>query len=178
MVKLSEVKVGMEFTDVVENITREQIREYGFASGDKNGIHMDDKVAELAGLKGVIAHGLLFMGFVGVMLTRLADEGRIVKWGGQFRGSVRPGDDVHTVAKVTKVEGNLVYLDIEQYSFTPLRIEKDGKVVKKFEGEERGWVSEKDVQAGCLKTKEVEEGTLHYRWRLSFPGYAVLELKD
>ena len=92
MVKLSEVKVGQEFVDVVKNITREQITKYGNASGDRNPIHMDEKFAtDVAGLKGVIAHGLLWMGFVGKFLTQLVDNGKIIKWGGQFRGQVRPG---------------------------------------------------------------------------------------
>lgn len=178
MVKLSEVDVGKQFEKVVQNVTREQIRAYGKASGDRNGIHMDDKVAKLAGLKNVIAHGLLFMGWVGVMLTDLADEGKVLHWGGQFRGSVRPGDDVYTYAKVKKIEGNKVHLDIEQFSKTPLKIEKDGEVVKTFEGEENEWVSEKDIKNDTIKTEEVDEGTLTYRWRLSFPGFAVLELAE
>src|SRR5271157_2484321 len=109
MVKISEVEVGQEFEQVVTNITRDQIKAYAKASGDNNPIHINEEIAEKAGLKGVIAHGLLFMGFVGVMLTDLAgDGGKVVKWGGQFRGTVRPGDDVITKAKVTEINGNQV----------------------------------------------------------------------
>ncbi|OLS16260.1 MAG: hypothetical protein RBG13Loki_0083 [Promethearchaeota archaeon CR_4] len=179
MVKLSEVKVGQEFVDVVKNITREQITKYGNASGDRNPIHMDEKFAtDVAGLKGVIAHGLLWMGFVGKFLTQLVDNGKIIKWGGQFRGQVRPGDDVETKVKVTKIEGNKVSVEINQFSSTPIKVEKGGQVVKKFEAEEKGWVDEKDVKEGNIKTKEVPEGTLTYRYRLSFPGTAILELAN
>ncbi len=177
MVKLSEVKVGQEFVDIVKNITREQITKYGNASGDRNPIHMDEKFAvERGGLKGVIAHGLLWMGFVGRFLTQLADKGKVIKWGGQFRGTVRPGDDVETHVKVTKIEGNKVTVEINQYSITPFKIEKGGKIVKKFEAEEKGWMDDKDAKEGNIKTKEVPEGTLTYRYRLSYPGQAVLEL--
>ncbi|MHA1731787.1 MAG: MaoC family dehydratase [Promethearchaeota archaeon] len=176
-IKGKEVQVGDTFEHVHKNVTREEIKAYGKASGDRNGIHMDDKVAELAGLKNVIAHGLLFYGWMTTLLTDLAgDNGRVFSVGGQFRGSVRPGDDVFTTAKVTKIEGNKVHFDIEQYSKTPLKIVKDGQVVKTFEGEERGWVSEKDIASKTLKEEETPEGTLHYRWRLSLPGWAVLEM--
>src|SRR4030042_1883498 len=166
MVKLSEVKVGQEFVDVVKNITREQITKYGNASGARNPIHMDEKFAtDVAGLKGVIAHGLLWMGFVGKFLTQLVDNGKIIKWGGQFRGQVRPGDDVETKVKVTKIEGNKVSVEINQFSSTPIKVEKGGQVVKKFEAEEKGRVDEKEVKEGNIKTKEVPEGTLTYRYR-------------
>jgi acyl dehydratase len=179
MVKLSEVEVGQEFEKVVTNITRDQIKNYAKASGDNNPIHINEDIAEKAGLKGVIAHGLLFMGFVGVMLTDLAgDGGKVVKWGGQFRGTVRPGDDVITKAKVTEINGNQVSVEITQMSKTPIKIEKDGEVVKTFEAEEKGWIEEKDIEEDLIKTEEVDDGTLSYRLRLSFPGNAVLELAD
>ncbi len=177
MVKLSEVKVGKEFVNMVKGITRPQITNYGNASGDRNPIHMDDKfAAERGGLKGVIAHGLLWFGFIGRFLTELADKGKVLKWGGQFRGTVRPGDDVETHVKVTKIEGKKVSVEINQYSITPFKIEKGGKIVKKYEAEEKGWMDDKDPKEGNMKTKEVPEGTLTYRYRLSCPGTAVLEL--
>ncbi len=176
-IKGKEVQVGDTFEHIHKNVTRKEITNYGKASGDRNGIHMDDKVAEMAGLINVIAHGLLFYGWMTTLLTDLAgDNGKVVEVGGQFRGSVRPGDDVFTTAKVSKIEGNRVYFDIEQYAKTPLKIVKDGNVVKTFEGEERGWVTEKDKAQDALKTEDTADGTLHYRWIQSLPGHAILEL--
>lgn len=179
MAKLSEIEVGQEFTKVVSNITREQITKYGNASGDRNPIHMNEEFAvERAGLKGVIAHGLLFMGFMGVLLTDVAGEGKIIKWGGQMRGQVRPGDDVITTAKATEIDGNRVKFEITQMSKTPIKIEKDGEVIKAFEAEEKGWIDQKDIDEDLIKTEETDEGTLSFRLRLSFPGYAELELAE
>ena len=63
MVKISDIKVGDVIKSEFDEITRELLQEYAKWSGDTNPIHTSDKVAEKAGLKGVIAHGLFSFGF-------------------------------------------------------------------------------------------------------------------
>lgn len=47
-----------------ETVAAEQSRRYAPASGDMNPIHTDDEVAKMAGLPGIILHGLCTMAFV------------------------------------------------------------------------------------------------------------------
>ncbi len=64
------VKEGDSVTPLKKGpITREEIKAYGFASGDTNPIHMDERAGVAAGLGGVIQHGLRSMAFVSQMLT-------------------------------------------------------------------------------------------------------------
>ena len=61
MVKISDYNVGYVVKDKFEGVTRELLREYAKSSGDTNPIHTNDTVAERAGLKGIIAHGLFLL---------------------------------------------------------------------------------------------------------------------
>ncbi len=155
---------------------RKQIKAYGKASGDRNPIHMNDEFAEQMGLGGVIAHGMLFFGHMGVFVDEKALEwgGKVLTLGGEMRGTVRPGDWVITDLEVTKVDGKVVHFDINQYSKMPLKIEKDGAVVKTFEGEEKNWVKDKEKEG--IATEETDEGTLTYRKWISIIGKASIEL--
>ena len=171
------VEAGKTYTRTDGQITREQIKKYAKASGDMNPIHVDEDFAtNRGGLNGVIAHGMLFFGFVNHLISDIAQEvnGKILKVGCEMRGTVRPGDWVISTATVKEITGNRMKLEIVQNSKMPLKIEKDGAVVKTFEGEERGWVKEKE-KAG-IKTEETDEGTLTYREWLAIKGYAEVEL--
>ncbi|TFF94253.1 MAG: acyl dehydratase, partial [Promethearchaeota archaeon] len=63
MVKISDLKVGDKIKNEFDQINRKLLRKYAKASGDTNPIHTNDAIAEKAGLKGVIAHGLFSFGF-------------------------------------------------------------------------------------------------------------------
>jgi acyl dehydratase len=106
-------------------ITREEIKAYGFASGDTNPIHMDEKAGVMAGLGGVIQHGLRSMAFMSQMLTDWAGApDRLKKIDVQFRAMVRPGDVVTSTGKITKkYQANgqkLVDVDLLQEARTPV----------------------------------------------------------
>ena len=67
------MKVGDELTPLVkEPVTRVQLVQYAGASGDFNPIHWDPERGSEMGLGGVIAHGMLSMGFLGQYATSLA----------------------------------------------------------------------------------------------------------
>ncbi|MHA1338489.1 MAG: MaoC family dehydratase [Promethearchaeota archaeon] len=179
MVKLSEIEVGKEFYFEYGPINRETIKNYGLASGDKNPIHMNDDFATNVGkLNGVIAHGMLSFGIMIRFLSDLVGDGKIIKVGGEMRGMVRPGDTYHIKYIVKEINGNQVKFDIIEESKTKIRIEKDGQIIKKFEAEERGWISEKDIKRNLIHKEETPEGTLVYRQRLAIPGWAIVELVD
>ncbi len=179
MPKISDIKVGQVIRFEFDQINRELLRRYAKASGDTNPIHTTDAVAERAGLKGVIAHGLFSFGFLTKMLDEfVGEEGKIIEIGIKMTAMVRCGDNLITKAEVTKIEGKRVYLDIEQRTITPVEIKKDGNVIKKFEAGERGYISEKDIARDLVKTKEVDGGTLTYRERVAAPGHAIIELNE
>lgn len=180
MVKISDLKVGQVFKNEFEGITRELLQQYAKASGDTNPIHVNDAVAEAAGLKGVIAHGLFSFGFISKLFEDFLEHGKygnIIEFHIEMRGMVRVGDLLVTEAKVEKIEGKRVFFDVNQITFTNVDIkDKEGNIVKQFEAGERGYISEKDIERGLVKTKEVEEGTLTYRERVATPGKAIIEL--
>lgn len=76
-------------------VSTTQLVMYAGASGDFNRIHYDLPFARSAGLDGVIAHGLLSMGFAAQMLSTWAGaRGFVRSIDASFRAPVRPGDVV------------------------------------------------------------------------------------
>ena len=180
MVKLSDLKVGQVLKTEFDGITRDLLKQYAKASGDTNPIHTNDAVAEAAGLKGVIAHGLFSLGFITKLFEDLLEHGKfgnLITLSVDMRGMVRCGDLLLTEAVIEKIEANRAFFNIKQTSFTNVNIkDKDGNIVKQFEAGERRYISEKDIERGLVKTKEVSEGILTYRERIATPGQAVIEL--
>ena len=180
MVKISDYNVGDVVKDQFEGVTRDLLRAYAKASGDTNPIHTNDAIAERAGLKGIIAHGLFSTG----LITKLFEDhlehgkaGNLIEVNIEMRGFVRCGDRIITKATVNNVDGKRVYFDVEQRTITKVDIkDDDGNLVEQFEAGERGYISEKDIERGLVKTKEVPEGVLTYRERVSTPGTAIIEL--
>ena len=178
---ISDFKIGDKVTSEFDGITRELIIQYGNSSGDTNPIHMRDEVAERVGLKGVIAHGLLSFGFIVKLLGELVkDTGKIVKTFGEMRGQVRPGDKLMTELTVKSIDGNVVSYDILQKTITKVKIEnEEGKLVESFEAEEKGWISEKDINLNLVKTREIGgQGILTYRERPCILGSASIQLNS
>ena len=180
MANISDYNVGYVVKDQFEGVNRDLLRDYAKASGDTNPIHTNDAVAERAGLKGIIAHGLFSTG----LITKLFEDhlehgksGKLIEINIEMRGMVRCGDLIITEATVNKIEGKRVFFDVEQRTITNVDIkDKSGNIVKQFEAGERGYITEKDIERGLVKTKDVPEGNLTYRERIATPGTAVIEL--
>ena len=78
-----------------------QLVKYAGASGDFNPIHTVHHYAEKAGLGGVIAHGMLSMGFVGEHVTKwIGESGALKRLTVRFVAMTRPGDVVTLKGKV------------------------------------------------------------------------------
>jgi len=180
MVKISDIKIKQVIKNEFNGITRDLLKQYAKASGDTNPIHTNDAIAERAGLKGVIAHGLFSFGFISKLFEDFLEQGKygnIIEIEVEMRAMVRVGDLLLTEGVVSKIEGNRVIFDINQTTITNVDIkDKDGNIVKQFEAGERGYISEKDISRGLVKTKEVPEGILTYRERIATPGTAIIEL--
>jgi len=90
-------------------LTRDSLVRYAGASGDFNPIHYRDDVAASVGLPGVLAHGMLTMGFaVQPVVDWAGDPGRVVDYQVRFTRPVvvdpEQGALVTVVAKVGQLD--------------------------------------------------------------------------
>ncbi len=181
MVKTADIQIGQVIKNEFDQISRELLKTYAKVSGDTNPIHTNDIIAEKAGLKGVIAHGLFSFGFITKLFEDFLDQerdGKIIRINIDMRGIVRCGDLLVTEAIISKTEGKRIFFDIKQTTYTNVDIKKNNKIIKQFEAGERGYISEKDIARGFLKQKEVDDGILTYRERVSMEGNAIIELYE
>lgn len=82
-----DVQVGDEIPSLVTApVTHLQLVRYAGASGDFNPLHTDPKVGEAVGTDGIIAHGMLIMGFVGQLLSNYVGPEALRKFGVRFKG--------------------------------------------------------------------------------------------
>ncbi|MEV4153206.1 MaoC/PaaZ C-terminal domain-containing protein [Nocardia salmonicida] len=82
---------------VTAHIDEDQTFRYSPASGDPMPIHLDDEIARMAGLPGIINHGLCTMAFTSwAALTELADgdTARLRRLAVRFAKPVLPGQDI------------------------------------------------------------------------------------
>jgi peroxisomal enoyl-CoA hydratase 2 len=99
----ANIAIGDIYQDVlVRNLTRAQIVQYAGASGDFSLQHIDEVYnTQVAGYPSVFAHGMLTMGMAGRVLTDFIGDGRLKKFGFQFRQQVWPGDSLFAALEVT-----------------------------------------------------------------------------
>ena len=98
---LLQAQVGDTFALSMPAVTTTQLVRYAGASDDYNRIHYDQGYAQEAGLGGVIAHGMLTMGFMGRAVSDWAGPAAaIVDIEARFNAPVRPGDVVTVVGTV------------------------------------------------------------------------------
>jgi acyl dehydratase len=103
------VEVGQIVAESKFRLTRDSLVRYAGASGDFNPIHYRDDVARSVGLPGVLAHGMLTMGFaVQPVVEWLGDPGRVVDYQVRFTRPVpvdaEDGAAVTVIAKVGAVD--------------------------------------------------------------------------
>ena len=83
-------------------ITHLQLVRYAGASGDFNPLHTDPKVGETLGFGGIIAHGMLIMGFVGQMLSDYIGPGALKTFGVRFKGMTHLDDMITCTGTITE----------------------------------------------------------------------------
>lgn len=85
-------------------ITKVQLVKYAGASGDFNPLHTDDEFAQKIGMNGVIAHGMLIMGFLGQYIMELAGTtAEIKQFKMRFGAMTIPGDLITCSSTVEKI---------------------------------------------------------------------------
>ena len=104
IIYFEDLKDGDELPSLVKGpIERIQLVKYAGASGDFNPIHVDEEYARAAGMKGVFAHGMLSMGFMGQLLTDwLGEDGELVRFRIRFKAIVWPGDVITNTGTIVK----------------------------------------------------------------------------
>ncbi|NKX90353.1 MaoC/PaaZ C-terminal domain-containing protein [Nocardia coubleae] len=92
-------RAGEPAAQVTAQIDKDQTFRYSPASGDPMPIHLDDEIARMAGLPGIINHGLCTMAFTSwAALTELADSetARLRRLAVRFAKPVLPGQEITT----------------------------------------------------------------------------------
>lgn len=86
---------------LVTDLGRPALVQYAGASGDFNPLHTDEPYAiAVAGYPSVFAHGMLTMGLMGTLLTRLFGDGALQSFTGRFAAQVWPGDSLDATVTV------------------------------------------------------------------------------
>jgi acyl dehydratase len=102
-VDVKKLEQGDAFPEIAyPPVTKTQLVRYAGASGDFNPIHTDDEAAGESGLKGVIAQGLLVMGFLGQAIVRWFPKRTLKKFNVRFKGMTFPGDIITVSATVAE----------------------------------------------------------------------------
>lgn len=98
-----DVQVGDALPKLVKvPVSHLQLVRYAGASGDFNPLHTDPKIGEMIGTGGIIAHGMLIMGFVGQLLSDYVGPGALRKFGVRFRGMTHLDDEITCTGQVTE----------------------------------------------------------------------------
>jgi acyl dehydratase len=102
-VYFEDVQVGDELPRLVKTpISHLQLVKYAGASGDFNPLHTDPKVGEAIGTGGIIAHGMLIMGFVGQMLSNYVGPHALRKFGVRFKGMTHLDDEITCTGTISE----------------------------------------------------------------------------
>jgi len=103
---MSDLTVGEVIAEQTYSLSRDNLVRYAGASGDFNPIHYRDDVATSVGLPGVLAHGMLTMGFaVQPVVDWLGgDSGRVLDYQVRFtRPVLVPAEGESVVTVIAKV---------------------------------------------------------------------------
>jgi acyl dehydratase len=125
-----EAARGQPLLRVDQNVDADQTFRYAEASGDRNPIHVDENVAKMAGLPGIILHGLCTMAFTSkVMIDNLCsgDPKRLKRLAVRFSRPVFPGDTITTAVWPAEVLADRRTFAYETSNAGGLVVVRDGR---------------------------------------------------
>ncbi|WP_423799808.1 MaoC/PaaZ C-terminal domain-containing protein [Neobacillus sp. SAB-20_R2A] len=127
MLKYEDLQQGQELQPLVKPpVTKVQLVKYAGASGDFNPLHTDDEFAQSIGMPGVIAHGMLIMGFLGEYVNSLAGtSAELANLRMRFGSITQPGDKITCSAVVQE----LYEKDGKQFANLELKAQKSAQQV-------------------------------------------------
>ena len=116
-VTAASLEIGQVVAESEFVLSRDSLVRYAGASGDFNAIHYRDDIAQSVGLPGVLAHGMLTMGFaVQPVIDWIGDPGRILDYQVRFTRPVpvdaADGARLAVVAKVGALDVDTVRIDL------------------------------------------------------------------
>ena len=120
---------GPQLIAVEQTIDLDQTSRYAGASGDLNPIHVDVNVAKMAGLPGIIVHGLCTMAFTAkVMVDHLCDgdPARLKRLAVRFSHPVLPGETITTKVWPVGDRNACRAYEYETYNRDGLAVIRDG----------------------------------------------------
>src|SRR5215472_13843708 len=98
-----DIQIGDELPRLVKApVRQDQLVRYAGASGDFNPLHTDPKIGEMIGTGGIIAHGMLIMGFVGQLLSDYVGPEALRLFNTRFKGMTHLGDVITCSGKITE----------------------------------------------------------------------------
>jgi len=101
MVLFEHIKVGDAIPPITQPaISHLQLALYAGAGADHNPIHVDEAAAKAGGLPGIIAHGMLPLGFLGLLLTQWVPQRQVRSLSARFVAMAFPGDVITCSGKV------------------------------------------------------------------------------
>jgi acyl dehydratase len=122
-VRFEEVAVAHEIPELAKVVTREDVRAYAEASGDRNPLHLDDDVARAAGFPRVIAHGMFTMAHLASCLVRWSgDPSSLRRLRAQFRAPVFMGEEIVAGGAVRSLDPSSRRVTLDVW----VRLERDG----------------------------------------------------
>jgi acyl dehydratase len=102
MIRFEDIKVGDALPAITKPpISHLQLALYAGAGADHNPIHVDAAAAKAGGLPGIIAHGMLPLGFLGQLLTQWVPQRQLRSLSARFVAIAFPGDVITCSGKVS-----------------------------------------------------------------------------
>jgi acyl dehydratase len=114
---------------VSQSIDRDQTVRYANASGDRNPIHLDNAAARMAGLPGIIVHGLCTMAFTSkVIIDHLCggNPARLRRLAVSFSRPVFPGDIITTIVRRESDRDGVMCFSYETCKRAGVAVIRDG----------------------------------------------------
>ncbi|MCX7141392.1 MAG: MaoC/PaaZ C-terminal domain-containing protein [Proteobacteria bacterium] len=101
MVQFENLKAGDAIPAITSPaISHLQLALYASAGADHNPIHVDEDAAKAGGLPGIIAHGMLPLGFLGRLITQWAPQRQLRSLSARFVAMAFPGDVITCSGKI------------------------------------------------------------------------------
>jgi acyl dehydratase len=123
--------MGEPLLRVRQKIDDDQTFRYASASGDYNPIHVDENVAKMAGLPGIVVHGLCTMAFTSkVMIDQLCDRDphKLRRLRARFSRPVFPGREITTAVWPLSGHGGIKSYVYETYNSEGKDVIREGLV--------------------------------------------------
>ena len=99
--RFADIELGVTLPILLQGpITRTQIVKYAGASYDFNPIHHDEEFAKNSLSGGIIAHGMMVMGYLGKSVTSFLGTGQFDSFKSRNVAMTRPGD-------ILRIEGRV-----------------------------------------------------------------------